>query len=95
MNHVSISGIHKSVRPINTYLDQKLLFYNVDTIRGMSGSPIIIKERMVIGMHKFSSKKANNCKGARLITTDLVDRILDWNKAAKGTPFKIYYYKKG
>ena len=75
-----MEGLLKSTEPMNIFLDQKLIFYKVNSNSGQSGSPIIIRQNKVIGLHKFNHKLANNCKGARLVTVDMIERLLDWSK---------------
>jgi len=73
-----MEGLFHSVHPLSIFIDEKLLFYKVNSKHSMSGSPIIVKNNKVIGLHKFNHKLANNCKGARLITTDMIDRLQNW-----------------
>ena len=44
----------------------------------MSGSPLIHNEGQVIGIHKMAFNNTERYKGARMITTDLIERLLKW-----------------
>lgn len=58
----------------------------------MSGSPIIVGNGKVIGIHKFMHKRANNCRGGRLITIDLITVLLEWAKKMNGSCFRWSYF---
>jgi hypothetical protein len=57
-----------------------MIAHNIDTKFGMIGSPIIVDYNKVVGIHKLKLKSYNMCKGGRLITTDLIDKLYEWNK---------------
>jgi len=58
----------------------------------MMGSPLFIDKNKVIAIHKLKLKTKVKCKGARLITIDMVNKLYEWNKQLKGTPFIAKYY---
>ena len=57
-----------------------MIAHNIDTKFGMIGSPIIVDYNKVVGIHKLRLKKYNMCKAGRLITTDLIEKLYEWNK---------------
>lgn len=52
-----------------------MIYHNVDSKLGMVGSPLIVLDNKVIGIHKLRMRKQINCKGARLVTIDMIDKL--------------------
>ena len=95
MKQVTLFGLKASKYPLDIHLDQKLITYKANSRSSMSGSPLVIKEDKVIGLHKMVFCKSEKCKGARMITTDLIDRVLKWADIMKGSPFVFWYFNSG
>ena len=56
-------------------MDKHMIYHNVDCKLGMVGSPLIVLDNKVIGIHKLRMRKQINCKGDRLVTIDMIDKL--------------------
>lgn len=70
-------------------IEENSLTYDITTVSGQSGCPIIVGEEknMVIGVHKGNIK--DDYKVARFINLGMIVRLEIWREACKGDPFKV------
>jgi hypothetical protein len=82
----------------HTVRNTATLYHKITTTGGTSGGPIFVKREggpIAIAIHKGKVKKDPTTNGARLISEDLLARVLEWEREFYREEFqsKIYAFK--
>lgn len=70
-----LEGLPVTKSTLKIYQDKKMACHNVETKKGMMGSPLVAFEDKVFALSKACLTRAESCRMARLVTVDMILKL--------------------